>query len=274
MNLPPIDHLQLEATSILTETDGNGLYKKWCNFLRHYEAINYSLSYDFPLWRARKCIDSTGFANTGELYYPPPSITKAGRVNEAGAPVLYLSFSKFTTLYEIGARQGDYVHLAGYSMNKDRPLRTLIIGEINNVHKRGQGLLPGRLSEEINKILNGLSFETGYSFVFMDAFLAGVLSDRNAGTNNYLHSRTLCKALLEKYEGIDAIHYPSVALEGSMNLAIIPKAADKALRVMGTSVMVIEKEYDYGLFRFRLIRYSKSPLANGVIVWTDVGGPV
>lgn len=219
-------------------------------------------------------MDCTGFSSTADLYYPPPNITEAGRINEAGAPVLYLSFNKFTTLCEIGARQGDHVHLVGYSMNQDRPLRTLIIGEINNVHKRGQGLIPGRLSEEINRILNGLSLETGYSFVFMDAFLAGVLSDRNAGTNNYLHSRTLCKALVEKYEGIDAVHYPSVALEGSMNLAIIPKAADETLRVMGTSVIVIEKEYDYGLFRFRLVKYSKSSLANGVILWTDVGGPV
>ncbi len=268
MNLPRIDYLQEEAKAILAESDDEILCKKWRALLRYYDAINYDFSYDWPLWRARKCTDCSGFTNIAELNHPPPGITKVGRVNEAGAPVLYLSFNKFTAFREIEAEQGDYVHMVGYSMK--RPLKAIIVGEIINVHKRGQGLLPGKMSEEINKILNGLSLENGFSVVFMDAFLAGVLSDRNAGSDNYLHSRTLCKVLLEKYKGIEAIHYPSVALEGSMNLAIIPKAADEALKFMGTHVVLMEKQYDYGLSRFRLLRYATNHFDNGAIDWIDM----
>lgn len=72
-----------------------------------------------------------------------------------------------------------------------------------------------------------------------------------------MHSCTLSKLLLEKYPGIEAIHYPSVAREGSMNLAIKPAVADQALRVAGTSVLYIKNRYDYGLYDFKIVRDAK-----------------
>lgn len=72
MDIPRIDYLQEEAKTILAESDYEILCKKWRDFLRYYEALNYDFLYDFPLWRARKCVDYSGFTNIAELKYPPP----------------------------------------------------------------------------------------------------------------------------------------------------------------------------------------------------------
>jgi hypothetical protein len=91
-----------------------------------------------------------------------------------------------------------------------------------------------------------------------------------------MHSRTLTKLLFEKYPSIEAIHYPSVAREGSMNLAIKPAVADEALRVFGTSVMYIDKQYDYALYDYRVVRDARiAPNAKraseiGEVEWLDM----
>jgi hypothetical protein len=112
-----------------------------------------------------------------------------------------------------------------------------------------------------------MAFHPGLSFVFMDAFLSGIFSDPNASQRNYLHSRMLSRLLFEKYPGIEAIHYPSVALEASMNLAIRPVVADEALRITKTSVVYIKKQYDYGLYDFTVERLAQGVSPDGEIEW-------
>jgi hypothetical protein len=183
--------------------------------------------------------------------------------------MLYVSFTTFTAMKEVGAQVGDYLQMIGYSMNKDRPLRTLILGEFTNIHKRGQGNLPGDINAKLNDILNKMGFEPGLSFVFMDAFLSGIFADQKMAEVGYMHSRILASLLFELYPNIEAIHYPSVARGGAMNLAIKPAAADNALQIAGTSVLRIENQYDHGLYRFTVLRNAAGFSMEGSIDWKD-----
>jgi RES domain-containing protein len=269
MKLPPIDQLQSEATALRAEHDPQVLYERMRSFLAPYGVFNYTIrQYGAPLWRARLCADSNGYSRLGDVHYPPPSKARIGRLNEQGSPLLYVCFTAFTAFSEVKANLGDILHTVRYELR--RPLRTLLLGEINNVHKRGQGLLPGDASSEITtKLLGRISTTAArLSFVFMDAFLSAVLSDPQSEQRDHLHSRTLARVLLEQNPAIEAITYPSVASDGSMNLAIRPAAADEALRITGTTIVHVDKQYDYGLFDFTIIRNSTSFSEAGEIRWS------
>jgi len=235
--------------------------------MEHYGIINYKLGYDRPIWRARSCASSGGFKNIKELYYPPRELTKAGRLNEHGAPMLYLSMNLPTTLEEIDASERDYVHIIGFKIVGESKLLCGILGEITHVHRSGRALTSEDLGNHLNRILDEIDYEAGKSFVFTDAFLSSILRDRNASKRNYVHSRTLAKLIFEKHPGFDAILYPSVALEGAMNLAIRPDSVDRLLEISGTSIIRIRKKYDYGIFDFELLRNAKSYEKNGDIIW-------
>lgn len=262
---PSIDELQRAATSIRKTTTPDRIHERLGAVVDQYDAVNYQLHYGWPFWRVRKCQSRRGFGSLSEIHYPPnPSV---GRVNEQGAPMLYLSFNKFTAVQEVGAEEGDYLHLVGYRQRDGQTLRCCTVGEINNVHKSGRAITSHELGEELNKVLNRLSYAGGASFVFLDAFLASLLTDVHASKNEYIYSRTLAKLLFAGNPGYEAIHYPSVALHGSMNLAVRPDIADEMLESAGTSVIRINRVYDYGIYDFSVVRNAKGHYADGAIDW-------
>lgn len=264
--IPPIDHLQEAAKSIKSDSNPTSIEDKLRRFIQHYDILNYEIKSEV-LWRARKAPSRNGYSNKKDIYYPPPQLTEHGRLNEANHPILYLSFNQFTTLTEVNAKKGENIHIVGYSLKHNQTIRALILGEYFYAHKGGQGNLPGNLNEWINKRLNSMNYEPGLSFVYMDAFLSSLLTDKTASENEYLHTRILAKVLFEKHPKINAIHYPSVVSHGAMNLAIKPEVADEALKVKGTSVLHIDDIFDHGLFRFSLVKNAKDYKQNGKILW-------
>jgi hypothetical protein len=263
----PIDYLQNLSRFILGSTNAAEIEEGLRAVIEYYGIINYNLGYSGPLWRARRCAFSNGFKNIKELYYPPREMTKAGRLNEPNAPLLYLSMHNLTTFEEINASNGNYVHMIGYKLIGNNKLRCGILGEITHVARSGRALTSEELGNQLNRILNSSDYEAGKSFVFTDAFLSSILRDRDASKTCYVHSRTLAKLIFEKHPELDAIVYPSVALESAMNLAIKPDSADRLLEILVTSVIRIRKKYEYGIFDFEILRNAKGYEGNGDIRW-------
>lgn len=81
--------------------------------LATHQPINFGFGRGRPFWRARKCSED-GYIDERDLFYPPPELTQPGRMNDKGSPCLYLSTRMETAFAEIGANEGDYVHVAGY----------------------------------------------------------------------------------------------------------------------------------------------------------------
>jgi hypothetical protein len=265
--LPPVDWLQDRAAEILNERDEPKVVVALEQLLTYYEPLNYHLTYGSGLWRARPCNDKHGFGSFQKMHYPPASCATAGRVNDPASPLLYSSFTQLTALREVQVKSGDFVQVMAYKMDRADPVRCFTLGEFANVHLRGRGNLSEAVGENLNTILRKMKFESGLSFVFLDALLANIMSGKQAHVNEYIHSRTLARLILKKYPNIEAIHYPSVAREGAMNIAISPATADRALQFLGTSVLLIEKVFDYGLCRFRILKSATQLTEDGTFVW-------
>lgn len=264
LSLPHLDEL---STAILASTNITFVREKLSFLLDYYQVINYEMKYDRALWRARRCPTDTGFERVGELNHPPSKHTVAGRLNEENVPVLYLSANLMSTFEEIGASQGDFLHVAAFEQLPNELLRCAMIGEITHVHRWGSGLTSEMVGQLINKQLNQMPHDFGKSFVFTDAFLSSILKDRSARHTQYLHSRTLASLLFERNPGIDAIAYSGVASEASRNYAIKPMAAERTLQISASFVIKIIKKYKFGMYDFDVLRNAQGVESDGRIIW-------
>lgn len=263
----PLHQLQSISRAVHASTDAAEIEENLSLVLKFYGLINYQYSYDRSLWRGVKCESAIGHANILRVGYPPPELSRNGRLNEAGSHLLYTSVNQFTVLEEIGAKAGDFVHVVAYAFKPEQKLRCGIVGEVTQVHRWGKSLSSEHLSEQLNRILNGMEFEAGKGFVFTDAFLASILRDRNASKDDYLRSRILARLLFSNLDGLEAFIYPSVAHEGAMNLAISPQAADTKLSIGATFVVHIKQKYDYGLYDYEIVRSARGQCGDGTIDW-------
>jgi hypothetical protein len=188
------------------ENDPSVVHGKLSSLLVHYDVINWQLQYDWPIWRARKCKTAGGFDSINDLIYPPPDlITRAGRLNDPHEPMLYGVFNKNTALEEVGAQEGDYIHLIGFRIKKNAHIQCCVIGEIDRVHRAGRSMLSDELGAHLLRILQELPYKAAMSFVFVDAFLSSLLRDPSASDNDYLFSRTLRRLLFAKQRALEAI---------------------------------------------------------------------
>lgn len=269
IKLIKINHLHQRCKDILESNDPVYIENNFKEILEYYELINFKLSgYEHFLWRGRKCATKDGFDNIQELSYPPANITKIGRLNEKNSPIYYASLMIPTVLEEIHAADGDYIHIVGSKIKS--PIHGCIVGEFTNVHRTGKGLMLSSQEENIIKnIFSKLPQHALSSFLYIDSFISSVLRDKDASKNNYLHSRIFGKLLMNSLSSINAIFYPSVALEGSMNVAILPANIDNSLERKVSMVIHIKKRYEYGIFNQEIVKDAHGENKLGEIKWSQ-----
>jgi RES domain len=264
-----IGFLQDFTRALRAEAEPSVVHTKLSFLLAHYDVINWQLKYDWPIWRARRCSTAAGFESINDVIYPLPHRTPAGRLNDPHEPMLYGVFNKNTCLEEVGAEEGDFIHLVGFRLKKNTQMRCCVIGEIDRVHRSGRTMLSEELGAHLLRIIQEeLPYEAAISFVFIDAFLSSLLRDPLAERTGYLHSRTVRKLLFQKQPDLEAICYSSVKMEGALNIAITPEAANNRLDLAGTSVIRIDRKFDYGLFDFSLVRNAADIRHDRHIIWS------
>lgn len=133
ISLPDIEYLQTLSRSVLSDFDASSVKSKLGEIVRYYDMINFSLDYEWPIWRARICFSPQGHRNVGDLSYPPIKLTGPGRMNNPMEPILYASLSKFSAFAEVGVQEDDHVHLIGYRIRSGEKIRCGVVGEIFNV---------------------------------------------------------------------------------------------------------------------------------------------
>lgn len=262
-----LEFLDELTTKITKSTDTDFIREKLNLILDHYQIVNYEFHYNQAFWRARKCFNTEGFANISDLGVPPIELTNPGRLNEANDPILYTSINQFSTLVEIGAEEGDIVHMAAFEQIQNRTIRCATIGEYAHISRWGTGLISDTVGKLLNEHMNKMPHDIGKSIVYTDAFLNSILKDKDAKTNNYIHSRVLANLIFSRNPNIDAIEYSGVALEASRNYAIKPSSADKALRTSASFVLKINKKYKYGAYDFEVLRKANGVEADGRFFW-------
>jgi hypothetical protein len=149
-------------------------------------------------WRGRPA-SSQPFNYVREMSCPPPALAGVGRLNDPGCPCLYSASRRSTVLAELHAKVGDYVQLIGFKIKPKGELRLGTIGEIFHVSETGYLRNLGKDPESgISALLNSMDQEKAKTWIFVDAFLASLLSDPNAKDKQYLHTRILANLVCEK----------------------------------------------------------------------------
>jgi hypothetical protein len=238
-----------------------------------HQTINFELGRGRPFWRARKC-QQEGYQYECELSYPPAALTPSGRLNDQGAPCLYLATRKETAFTEIGVVEGDYVHIAGYRVLADKTIRALGIGEWLHVQKTGYLRAMGQDPQNsLSRTLNSFPYEQGMLILYIDALLSSILADPDAGKNGYETTRLIAAMAYKKLPATNAIFYPSVQADLGMNLAVKPSTADRCMHNVCSAVVKIKKARKFGVYEYEVVKTATDIGDDGKFQWEKAHTP-
>jgi RES domain-containing protein len=231
-----------------------------------YPLLEFAIGRGNTFWRGRRC-NSGGHDNVSRLSYPPPAITKAGRLNDAGSPCLYAATKKETVLAELDAAKDDYIHLIGFRILPNETIRGFTLGDLFHVHKTGYlrtfGTDPGKT---VSRTINSYGLEKGKTFLYIDAFFGTLLADREAKKSDYLMTRRLAMVAYQKSQS-QGMFYPSVADYVGMNFAMLPHAFDTQTNVVCSKVIRIVRRHLFGFYDYEVTLEATGVDANGSFAW-------
>lgn len=254
--------------SIINSSDYGEIRAKLQILTQDYKFLSRLVGTGFHVWRARKLTQKSPLLNVKELSYPPPQVTGVGRLNNANEPVFYGAIRKETALAEIELEEGDYVQLAGFKFSENTNINLAMVGQFWYVFKTGRLALGEDPEGSVNNYLNSLSPERAYKTLYIDRFLAELLSDRNSSDKNYLHTRVLTKIIFERTNA-EAVFYPSVKDKEGMNIAIKPLILDMYFENSSCGVLKINNKLRYGMYDYESIYTARGLDKNKNFIWLD-----
>jgi len=238
--------------------------------LRFYDIINFNFKYERDFIRARLTKNGAPWESTSDIYYPPPNLVSHGRLNEAGSPWLYLSLTLDTALAEVCAKENDIVQVSTFTVKHDKNLRVGVIGEKFRIARGAGHFIQGDHALPIANLIRKFDAESRLktmAYLYPDLFFDEILTDKNAASSKYLHSRLLAKLILHKQPDIDGIMYHSVVDGGGQNIAVPANRADEILGFLDTLLVKVLKVYPYGMYEVELVKSPKNILRSGEILW-------
>ena len=224
-----------------------------------------------PMWRARLA-QPQPYGSAMEMSFPPASITRNGRLNDAGAPHLYLATQDRTAILEVGASSGDYVQLAGYLPTPRTSLRLASVGELFQIIKTGASrfLLSDyarKFRELVCDYMARLSNFERERMLFIDAFLASILEDSEASKTDYVKSRAIASLALRDAR-TEGVIYPSKCDATGVNLIVRPSAAERKLQQVACLHAKISIVREFGLIEIAEVRIAKGVDKRGAYDWS------
>ena len=156
------------------------------------------------------------------LSYPPPEFAKQGRVNQAGAPRFYCSYSRRAAVFEISSHQGDEVTIGRWEVTQ--PILC------NNAGYAPAEVPPG------DKFRNATWWNEAGLWEDqrpVHEFIAQAFSEIVPEGELHRYGLTVALAKLLLTDQFDGLLYPTVAMHRNAdNLALTPAAADGKLRLV------------------------------------------
>lgn len=244
--------------------------------VRYQPLLNYHFGRGSIYWRGRRAQSEVGFENARDLGPQPPSITKAGRLNDPGESILYAATRTHTVFNELHVEEGDYVHLVGVRIRPQVAFHIMAVGELFHVFKTGRSRILGdKIAAELNRMLNDTDPDLGRRLVYEDALLDSYLADPNARDYDYLHSRAIARAIFRKVDLIEAFFYPSICQESGMNLAVRCETYKRKMHIASSQVVkIIRYRENLGLFDYEICRHATRVNEDGNFQWLEGEGDV
>ena len=178
-------------------------------------------------YRSRICENSKKLQVT-EMGAPPPRCAKAGRINPEGIPVLYLSDSVETSLYEVRARQFDYVTVGKFVLKK--PIKIIDFAGLNQIS-------PFLTSQQ------GISFvKYAVNFEHLKIIASEIARPvRNGNTLEYLPTQYVCDFV--RSLNFDGIRYSSTVHQNGINLAVFDPSVFQCVSTDKYDITKIDYQY-------------------------------
>lgn len=149
----------------------------------------------------------------------------------------------------------------------ETPIRIAVIGELHHTQKTGYLRLTGIDPElSLNRYINSLGKEHGESLLYIDAFLAHLLADVDAGQNDYMLSRAVA-SMIYRNTAIDGIIFPSVRDIHGTNLALKPAAFDAKVHPVCCIHARINKLRSFGFVDYEVLQDAETLSDEGELIW-------
>jgi hypothetical protein len=173
-----------------------------------------------------------------ELLYPPPLVTRLGRCNREGQPVLYCATSRQAAYFEIRPQLGDKVVVSEWQTTK--PLRVNHIGYVPATFARlgtsrqyaGWSDAPAVVPDSMTEIANTL---------------ADLFTEIVPPSEEYRY--TLTAALATKFmqgDLFDGIIYPTIVMRANAdNFALKPSFVDTGMRFVKAELATIDRVHEF-----------------------------
>lgn len=198
-----------------------------------------------------------------------------GRCHVPKSPVFYGSFNEATVLSELRPALESIVYLLTCIPKSGVTFKSALIGEIDYVrrHEKGSVSIPTNVhAKEIHKWISMASTEADYVRLVTDAFIADLFL-QNTRTEDNFRATSALTSLVLALESVDnpgtaeALYYPSVALNGGMNIALTGKCFSEKVLSVSCKVVLVQRNYGYGIYKTRTLAQSERIDEDGAIHW-------
>jgi RES domain len=231
-----------------------------------YLVISFELGRGSVFWRGRRA-EAGPFHKVAQMSHPPSEYASTGRLNDPGYPCLYGATRRSTVLAELGAKSHEHFQFIGFRVKPGTTLRIGAIGELFHVYKTGYIKSLGADPENaLGRMLNSEGSERGKQLIYIDAFLASLLADRDAQEKNYLPTRILATLAYEK-SGAHGLFYPSVQDHLGMNITVLPVPYDSQTHPVCCQYVRVSKVREFGVFDYEIVLEGQNVGDDGTIMW-------
>ena len=232
-----------------------------------HKLLEFGIARSEVYWRARRC-EGAPWTSLSQMLCPPPALTTIQRLNDKGAPIFYAATHEDTALSEIGVAAGDIVQVAGFQIRPGMELRLATFGEFMHVYKMGRMRSFKDGADAIRRQLAECgTLVRAREIIYVDACLAGILSDAEAVRTQYLQTRALASLVLVDLE-TDGFLYPSVKDHLGTNIALRPSAVDATLVPVACYAARITQVRSFGLVDREVVAEATG-VAEGAFAWTS-----
>jgi RES domain len=232
-----------------------------------YKLLEVSAARQSVFWRARVCGD-TPWPTIASMWYPPAELAPVGRLNDERSPMFYAATHEDTALAEIpGVTEGAYVQVAAFKNRPGEELRLTSVGEFAHVYKAGYMRMVGDdPGNAINHLIRENSVPRARELLYIDAFLASILSDPKANDSQYRLTRALASMVLKDAE-TEGILYPSVRDTIGTNIALRPSAVHQKLIAVLCFHARVRKVRSFGFVDLEFLREAAGMTDSGSLNW-------
>ena len=229
-----------------------------------YTTVTLHLTFG-TMFRARQIGNEPPPNNLSGLWHPPAQmITRIGRANLPGEPMLYCSDGELTAINEVRGTVGDRITILRLGMSDPNKSPVVFaLGEISHRFRTKRSLLGFILDQQ--ETMRRESDPNFQRSLLIDGFLARAF--RAKGEASYPFTTAVAQIYLSASPA-DGIIYPTVLSDHGFNIAMKPSNAKRLLTVQNAYVIRLEAKTGIS-FKAKCEMTSKVIRPDGSIVWSS-----